>query len=207
MPKVGVQPIRRRQLIAATIEAIHAYGYDDTTIARIAAKAGLSSGIISHYFGSKDELLAATMRSLLSDLRRQLLDRLAGAEKPMRRIEAVVAANFGESQCTAPVITAWLAFWAQVPHAPELARLQRIYSRRLRSNLRHELRRLGLDDARGEEVGEILGSLIDGIWVRAALGGAGIDAPRARRQVMETLHLLLAARPAALQEERGSASR
>lgn len=204
MPKVGVQPIRRRQLIAATIEAIHAYGYDDTTIARIAARAGLSSGIISHYFGSKDELLAATMRSLLSDLRHQLLDRLKGVEAPMARIEGVVAANFGEAQCTAPVITAWLAFWAQVPHEPELARLQRIYSRRLRSNLRHELRRLGLDDTRSEEVGEILGSLIDGIWVRAALGGGGMDAARARRQVMEMLHLLLGARPAAADGETGS---
>lgn len=191
MPKVGIQHIRRRQLIVATIETIHAYGYDDTTIARIASRAGLSSGIISHYFGSKAELLAATMRSLLSDLRRQAADRLAGVTAPLDRIGAVVEANFDDTQCTPQVVTAWLAFWAQVPHVPELARLQSVYHRRLRSNLRRELRRLSLGDRRSNELVEILGSLIDGIWVRAALTGSTLDTTGARRRVMETLHLHL----------------
>lgn len=191
MPKVGVQQIRRRQLIAATIETIHTYGYDDTTIARIASRAGLSSGIISHYFGSKAELLAATMRSLLTDLRRQAADRLALATVPLDRIGAVVEASFDDTQCTPQVVTAWLAFWAQVPHVPELARLQRVYHRRLRSNLRRELRRLSMDEVRTNELVEILGSLIDGIWVRAALTGSKLDTAAARRRVMETLHLHL----------------
>jgi TetR/AcrR family transcriptional regulator, transcriptional repressor of bet genes len=191
MPKVGIQHIRRRQLIAATIETIHAYGYDDTTIARIASRAGLSSGIISHYFGSKAELLAATMRSLLSDLRRQAADRLARATAPLDRIGAVVEATFDDTQCTPQVVTAWLAFWAQVPHVPELARLQSVYHRRLRSNLRRELRRLSLGDRRSNELVEVLGSLIDGIWVRAALTGSTLDTTGARRRVMETLHLHL----------------
>lgn len=193
MPKVGIKQIRRRQLIAATIETIHACGYDDTTIARIASRAGLSSGIISHYFGSKAELLAATMRSLLADLRRLATDRLAAATTPAERIGAVVEANFDDTQCTPQVVTAWLAFWAQVPHVPELARLQRIYHRRLRSNLRRELRRLSLGERRSNELVEILGSLIDGIWVRAALTGSPLDTAAARRRVMETLRLHLGA--------------
>lgn len=210
MPKVGVQPIRRRQLITATIEAIHAYGYDDTTIARIAAKAGLSSGIISHYFGGKSELLAATMRSLLADLQRQVSFRLKQERTPLGRIEAIVLANFDETQCTPQMVAAWLAFWAQVPHAPELKRLQHVYSRRLRSNLRAELRRIGLDDPQRDDAAEILGSLIDGIWVRAALDGSRLDTARARRRTMGMLRLLLAghvgdlsySRQALLQQER-----
>ena len=199
MPKVGVQPIRRRQLIDATIDAIHAYGYDDTTVAKIAARAGLSAGIIAHYFGSKGELLEATMRSLLTGLRRQTVSQLAAAADPLDRISAIVAANFHETQCTPPVVAAWLAFWAQVPHAPALARLQRVYRARLHSNLRRELRRLGLDRGHADDVAELLASLIDGIWVRAALAGGGLDTAHARRRVMETLRLHLAAvRPVAL---------
>ena len=40
MPKLGMGPIRRRQLIDAAIASIHEYGLADTTVARIARKAG-----------------------------------------------------------------------------------------------------------------------------------------------------------------------
>ena len=50
MPKVGMEPIRRRQLIAATIEAIHQAGFGQTTVAEVSRRAGLSSGIVAHYF-------------------------------------------------------------------------------------------------------------------------------------------------------------
>ncbi|MFT7703502.1 UNVERIFIED_CONTAM: TetR family transcriptional regulator, partial [Salmonella enterica subsp. enterica serovar Typhimurium] len=50
MPKLGMQPIRRRQLIDATLDAINEVGMHDATIAQIARRAGVSTGIISHYF-------------------------------------------------------------------------------------------------------------------------------------------------------------
>lgn len=187
MPKVGIQPLRRKQLIEATIAAIHEHGYADATLARIARNAGMSSGLIAHYFGGKDELLAATMRSLLTDLRRMVIDRLRAASSPIERVEAVVAANFDETQSVPEVVAAWLAFWAQVPHEPELARLQRVYSRRLRSNLRAALRPVGLAEADLDEVVEVLGCLIDGIWMRAALSSEGLDVPKARRRVLRVL--------------------
>jgi len=192
MPKVGMQPIRRRQLIEAAIQAIHQHGYDDVTMARIAARAGLSPGIIAHYFGSKQELLEATMRSLLTELWRLVVAGLSRAQAPLERIEAVVAALFDETQCRPEVVSAWLSFWAQVPHAPDLARLQRAYRRRLRSDLCHGLRGLGLDAPERERLAELVGGLIDGIWVRAALDGGGLDTAAARWQVMQVLRLALA---------------
>ncbi len=40
----------------------------DATIAQIARRAGVSNGIISHYFKDKNGLLEATMRHLISHL-------------------------------------------------------------------------------------------------------------------------------------------
>ncbi len=40
MPKVGMQPIRRRQLIDATLSTINEVGINDATIAQIARRAG-----------------------------------------------------------------------------------------------------------------------------------------------------------------------
>ena len=48
MPKVGMQPIRRRQLIEATVAAIHTHGLAETTVSRISKTAGVSSGIVHH---------------------------------------------------------------------------------------------------------------------------------------------------------------
>ncbi|SQC93751.1 transcriptional regulator BetI [Cedecea neteri] len=47
MPKKGMQPIRRRQLIDATLSAINEVGMHDATVAQIARRAGVSTGIIS----------------------------------------------------------------------------------------------------------------------------------------------------------------
>ena len=63
MPKVGMGPVRRTQLIAAAISSLHDHGYAETTVARIAARAGVSPGIVHHYFNGKDDLLFATMRT------------------------------------------------------------------------------------------------------------------------------------------------
>ena len=64
MPKVGMEPIRRQQLIKATMAAIDEVGLADATVARIARHAGVSAGIISHYFGGKDGLLAVSYTHL-----------------------------------------------------------------------------------------------------------------------------------------------
>ncbi len=88
MPKLGMQPIRQRQLIDATLEAINAVGMHDATIAQIARRAGVSTGIISHYFKDKNGLLEATMRDITGQLRLAVLNRLhalPGASAERRR--------------------------------------------------------------------------------------------------------------------------
>ncbi|MDR2838703.1 MAG: TetR family transcriptional regulator, partial [Azonexus sp.] len=69
MPKVGMQPIRRQQLIQATFDVIQNNGLEEATVATVANAAGLSAGIVAHYFGNKDGMLEAAMRQILRDLR------------------------------------------------------------------------------------------------------------------------------------------
>lgn len=190
-----MQPVRRRQLIDATIETIHRHGFADTTISRIAGAAGMSSGIISHYFGGKNALLEATMRFLMQELRSDFLARVGKAQTPEERLEAIVATNFNEEQFTPQVIGAWLSFWSQVPFSEALRRLNMIYFKRLASNLRHELRLLTTDQ-RAEEIAAVVAALIDGIWVRSGLAPGRSNVGAARQMVLDTMHLYLANSPA-----------
>ncbi|MGH8434565.1 MAG: transcriptional regulator BetI [Pseudomonas sp.] len=193
MPKIGMQPIRRSQLIHATLQAVDQVGMSDASIALIAKLAGVSNGIISHYFQDKNGLLEATMRHLMSALslavrdRRQLLDDdSAGAQ-----IRAIIDGNFDDSQVNGPAMKTWLAFWATSMHQPSLSRLQRINDHRLYSNLCCQFRRvLPLADARSAARG--LAALIDGLWLRGALSGEAFDIKQALQIAYDYLDQQLA---------------
>ena len=153
MPKLGMQSIRRRQLIDATLEAINEVGMHDATIAQIARRAGVSTGIISHYFRDKNGLLEATMRDITSQLRDAVLNRLHALPQGSaeQRLQAIVGGNFDETQ---------------------------VSSRRLLSNLVSEFHR-ELPRHQAQEAGYGLAALIDGLWLRAALSGKPLDKPLA----------------------------
>lgn len=169
----STEPLRRRQLIDATLTTIGRYGLGDTTIARIGREAGLSAGIIGHYFGGKEGLLEASMRALLAGLEAERLARLHRADSAEQRLRAIVDASLSAHQLAPNVRAAWLSFHAQVPFSPALARLQRVHARRLHSNLAHALRALLPDAAAGRgAVG--LATMIHGVWLQAAVTSHGL---------------------------------
>ena len=193
MPKVGMQPIRRSQLIAATLEAVDRVGLADASIAYIARQAGVSNGIISHYFQDKNGLLEATMRHLMAALRQAVRERRQALpdDNPRDHLRAIIAGNFDSSQVNGPAMKTWLAFWASSMHQPSLRRLQRINDHRLYSNLCGEFRRvLPYEDARAAARG--LAALIDGLWLRGALSGDAFDTQEALRIAYEYLDQQLA---------------
>ena len=170
MPKLGMGPVRRNQLIEAAISSLHDYGYADTTVARIARKAGVSSGTVHHYFDGKDDLLFATMQHMLRDLRAETLKRLKQAQTPRDRLSAIVEANFAPSQYSPDVMTAWLALYGSARQSANLTRILRLYDARLKSNLSDAFRKL-TDPDTAAELALGVSALIDGVWLRAALFG------------------------------------
>lgn len=57
MPKVVDHEERRSEVAEAVWRAIARLGLDGTTVREIAAEAGYSTGVLSHYFRDKDELV------------------------------------------------------------------------------------------------------------------------------------------------------
>ena len=161
---------RRQQLIETTIVVLAEFGYVGTTLGRIGARAGVSAGLVAHYFGDKDTLLEAAFRTLVARVRSRVIERLGHARTPRERVEAVIDANLAPHEFEPQVAAAWLAFWGQVPHVPRLRRVQVAYQARMLSNLRQALRPLLPDPAAGRVAG-MVASLIDGVWLRAALSG------------------------------------
>lgn len=191
MPKVGMEPVRRAQLIDATCESIFQYGLADTTINKISRLAGVSTGIISHYFGGKNELVESTMRKILIDLADAVSMRVHQAATPRQKILAIIEGNFSHQQTSARFVTSWLAFWSQAMHVPSLARLQNVNKRRLQSNLIYWYRRL-LSPEESKIAAQGMAALIDGLWLRGAFEQQGFDSQQAKAVALDYLNRQLA---------------
>ena len=192
-----MEEIRRRQLIEATIASIHDVGFSDSSVSRIAAKAGVSAGIVHHYFEDKDELLEATLRQLGANLSASVIRRLRAARSPVHRLMAVVDGNLGPELFTPEAVSSWLAFWSQVPTSPRLARIQKIIIERLHSNLVHALRAF-LPANEVQATAHDFACLIDGIWLRAGLNARQLNGADARRAAIDFIRHRLGVKVGAL---------
>jgi betaine-aldehyde dehydrogenase len=165
-----IEDTRRRQLVEVTIDSLAELGYVGTTLAQIAVRAGVSPGLVAHYFGDKDGLLDAAFRSLARRVGDHVRARLRQVSTPRGRIQAVIDANLAPEEFEQRTGTAWLAFWGQVLQVAPLRRVQSVYQRRTLSNLRSSLKKLmPQDDA--QRLAAMIAAMIDGVWLRAALSG------------------------------------
>lgn len=190
MPKLGMEPVRRKALIDAAIGAIGERGSLDVTMSEIAGRAGVSSALAHHYFGAKDDLLHATMRHLLAELGADTRSALAAASTPRQRIQAVIAVNFSATQFSSDTIAAWLAFYVAAQHSQPMRRLLNVYARRLHSNLMSGLSPL-LPPAEAQLAAEGIAAMIDGLYIRRALKQGEPDAASAIRLVEAYLETAL----------------
>jgi betaine-aldehyde dehydrogenase len=165
-----IEEMRRRELVEVTIDSLAEVGFVGTTLAQIAARAGVSPGLVAHYFDDKDGLLDAAFRSLARRVGRQVRARLRLVATPRGRIQAVIDANLAPEEFDQRTGSAWLAFWGQVLHVERLRRIQSVYQRRTLSTLRNSLLKLVAPDE-AHSLAAMIAAMIDGVWLRAALSG------------------------------------
>lgn len=177
MPKIGMEPVRRKALVDAALRAIGDHGSLTVTMSEIAREAGVSPALAHHYFGTKEQLLIATIRSLLTQLTHDAVKALKSARTPREKLSALIRVSFQSDQFTPQTIAAWLAFYVEAERSEEMRRLLVVYVRRLHSNLMSGLRPLcPADDA--SRIADGAAAMIDGLYIRQSLRSAplGIDA-------------------------------
>jgi len=162
-----MQPIRSHALIEAVIAEIGENGSLDVTVSQIARRAGMSSALAHHYFGSKNSMFVAAMRHILTQFKSEMVEALAGLTDPRARVEQIIETSFSPQNFRAETASAWLNFYVHAQKSEDVARLLRIYHRRLETNLIHELRPLVSDNA--PLLAEGIAALIDGAYIRWVL--------------------------------------
>jgi TetR/AcrR family transcriptional repressor of bet genes len=113
MPKIVDHDARRDEIALVACRVVAQFGFDQATIVRIAREAGYTTGMVAHYFDTKQDIIIAALRLIL----RRIEERLtpaggAGAEADLLALltEALPVDETRYIECAV-----WIAFWGQVP--------------------------------------------------------------------------------------------
>jgi AcrR family transcriptional regulator len=183
---------RREAMIAGMLSVIAEEGIAAATIRAVAARAGVTPGLIRHYFDSKDALLSAAYERHMGDLTRATCD--AGPEADAEvglevRVEvgagqgaraATRLAAFIEAGLCAPVVSAeavslWAGFLTHVQRSPEMhgvhARTYAEFRDHLQGLVAEALREAGrpADVAALRRHAIACNAVIDGLWLEGGM--------------------------------------
>ena len=92
MPKIGMEHVRRRQIIAATRACLTRLGLEATSLPAIAREAAIAPSLIQHYFRDRDDLLTETFRALYRAQSDRIRRGLARAATPEDRLAVLLEA-------------------------------------------------------------------------------------------------------------------
>jgi AcrR family transcriptional regulator len=113
---------RREQIAAGAIEALAADGFHATSLAGIAARLGISKGVISYHYAGKAELMTEVVRSVLEQAAAELAPQVQGAPTHAEALRRYVGGNLawlGANRPQAIALTEVLANARAVPGLPE----------------------------------------------------------------------------------------
>jgi AcrR family transcriptional regulator len=112
---------RRAQILSASGRLVRQRGFTTTRLVDVAGELGLSAPLIVYHFGTKDELMAATLAAEASaELER--LDRIvSSAAAPPTKVERIVRMSLGPA--SVPDWGLWIDAWGESLRSPVMRRL------------------------------------------------------------------------------------
>lgn len=161
---------RRASLIAACARVLARAGAAGASVRAIALEAGASPGLIGHYFGGVDALVAATYAQVEARVTTALDEAVAAAgPEPRARLEAYVCASLLPPIADSDLLSTWIAFWSLVRARPEIAALHDEQYGRFRAGLEALLADSGVSAAALRRTAIAITALVDGLWLELCL--------------------------------------
>jgi TetR/AcrR family transcriptional repressor of bet genes len=160
---------RRKSLIEAALDCLSRLGPHGAGVREICNRAGVSPGLLRHYFDGKNELIIEAYRALTREYHGDLRRALTRSEEPAeQRLRAFIDTYFSSQMTGEERTGAYVAFWTLGRTDPTIQRIQRSAYRRLQKLIAPALRELAKDrgvQIDAEQVASSLIALLDGFWL------------------------------------------
>lgn len=171
MPKRVDHVARRRAIAGAAIRVIDQVGLDAARLRDVAIEGQVTTGAVTHYFASKDDVLEAAMTEIVRRILDRQSDQAAGREPIDGLIEAACAfLPLDEERLRDWRV--WFAFWGRAAVDPRFRALHRGYYAEITASLTralNDLRAAGRLPAGPptEALADAIVAAIDGVGARA----------------------------------------
>ncbi|WP_372784287.1 TetR/AcrR family transcriptional regulator [Phenylobacterium sp.] len=186
---------RRKLFAAAALAVIARDGLEGLTMRVVAKEARFTTGALTHYFQTKDELLIAASEAGADVVRPEMDDAATGASARVALRDLLYTVL-----PTSPAMKAqwrfWMAFWERAAHSPQVQRVMREryfeYTNRVATVIRRSQEQG--ETARGvdaEKVAREVIALIDGIGVQVMIGSRKFTSAVQRQYVDDLLEARL----------------
>jgi len=134
MPKIVDHEKRRDEIALVACRVVAEGGFDQATIVRIAREAGYTTGILAHYFDTKQDIIISALRLMLRRIDERL-QRNSESDRP--DLLALLTEMLPVDEERYIECAFWIAFWGQVTADKRLKRInawvhgeyQRLYER------------------------------------------------------------------------------
>lgn len=172
----GSEQERRLDLIQATQACIVEGGIRRATVRRIAAEAGVTPGLIRHYFPGKDELLCEAYRYTMAEMTSQSVAALEGFDgSAVERLHVFVRSALSAPGTSPRQHQLWASFTSLMRSMPALAQVHR----ESYLEFRQECSKLvtgvlveqgkSTDERKIERLAIAVNALLDGLWLEGCL--------------------------------------
>ena len=186
--------VRRQALIDATARCLAEKGAGAISVRGICARAGVSAGLLTHYFDGIDALILATYRDVGEKVAAAMEQAVAEASpNPRDRLWAYLRANFQPPVLDPNLLATWISFWSLVKTSPEMAATHAATyggaRERLEVLLREAAPHIPRPDARVAAIG--LTAMVDGLWLEFCLDPTTFSLDEALAMVREAMTYVL----------------
>ncbi len=171
MPKLVDHDVQRRAIAEAAIRVIDRVGLDAARLRDVALEGRVTTGAVTHYFASKDDVLEAAMAEVV----RRILDRQsdqAQGRQPFDGLIEAASAFLPLDEDRLRDWRVWFAFWGRAAVDARYRALHRGYYADITASLTRSLTQLrdaGRVRGRGDPaiLADAVIAAVDGIGVRA----------------------------------------
>jgi AcrR family transcriptional regulator len=120
MPKIVDHAQRRDEIAHVACQVVAEFGFERTTVARIAQAAGYTTGMVAHYYDSKQDIILAALRLILTRIEERLQRQRERNDVSLLSVlaEALPLDAQRFTECAF-----WMAFWGQVSADKKMRRL------------------------------------------------------------------------------------
>ena len=120
MPKIVDHQQRRDEIALVACRVVAEFGFEQATIVRIAREAGYTTGMVAHYFDTKQDIIIAALRLILQRIDSRLTIPASAQRPELLQVlsEALPIDAQRYTECAF-----WAAFWGQVSADRKLRRV------------------------------------------------------------------------------------